>query len=35
VEGRTDAGGLERLASVISDAADLSTLNGWPEWYAA
>ncbi len=33
--GRADLPWLEKLAAVISDGADLSTLDGWAEWNSA
>jgi Tfp pilus assembly protein PilF len=34
-DGHPDAAWLAKLASVISDGADLSTLQAWPEWNKA
>jgi hypothetical protein len=30
--GRTDLPWLDKLAAVISDGANLATLNGWEDW---
>lgn len=30
--GRADLAWLEKLAAVISDGADIATLEGWEEW---